>query len=253
LTATYSTANIAAGARDERMKLSTALLVILAFCSLVAVLVFYEKPVLADALCRQVVCPGWGLHQRWGKLFYDLGLTSLTSLIFYWILVVVPENQRRERLRRSMTQNYRLFREDVVSTLLGIIQRSYSVGQVRELATSQRAFRDFFHSPSDAEGQEWWHAVQNRIREHHIASLTIALELFRDEIAFLLNNADVRDDEAFAFFRRLSDAITSAKVPNATDSPADAILGFIWQALSGWNAVSGYPEHDVIADMIRKI
>jgi hypothetical protein len=79
------------------------------------------------------------------------------------------------------------------------------------------------------------------------------MEIFRDEMLFVLNNTDVPDEEPFEFFKRLSNAIYLMKNATLDYDSTKSLCGFLWTVFAGWNWVSGYRERDVIEEMIKAI
>jgi hypothetical protein len=56
---------------------------------------------LRNALFRRANFPEWLHPQSWLKLLYDLGVGSLVSPFFYWLVVRIPEREKRKRIKRS--------------------------------------------------------------------------------------------------------------------------------------------------------
>jgi hypothetical protein len=81
-------------ARIIKQPLDIALMVI-AIISLAALFLAHEEPFARDALCRATkFCPTIANAKAWNKIFYDLAAGALVSLIFYGLIVRVPDYQR---------------------------------------------------------------------------------------------------------------------------------------------------------------
>jgi hypothetical protein len=79
------------------------------------------------------------------------------------------------------------------------------------------------------------------------------MEIFRDEIAFILNNTDIPRDEPFQFLKRLSTVIYSKKGVTLDYNELKSFGRFLWEIFSGWDWISGYRKEDIIQRMIDDI
>jgi hypothetical protein len=68
-----------------------------------------------------------------------------------------------------------------------------------------------------------------------------------------LNNADIPDDRAYEFLKRLSAAIFCLKDASIRYDEIKPLSGFLWQIFAGWDFISGYKKEDVIKEMIDSI
>jgi hypothetical protein len=65
-----------------------------------------EGPFARDALCSQIkFCPEISNAKAWQKIIYDLAVGALVSLLFYVLVVRVPDYQKRphQPIRRNIT------------------------------------------------------------------------------------------------------------------------------------------------------
>jgi hypothetical protein len=196
-------------------------------------------------------CPLVGNGEAWSKIAYDLGIGGLTSLMFYILLVRLPDSQRRRRTKRSLAGHYKAFKEDLISTILGVGVVSYAADEVVRLM-DQKAFREYFEEPV-SDGQNRWHRFLNNIEAHHIRDILTTMEIFRDEISYTLNTTYIPDDKPFEFLKRLSAAIYLQKDATPEYEPVKQLSRFLWELLAGWNFVTGYRERDIVQEMIDAI
>ena len=67
----------------------------------------HEEPFARDALCSTFkICPVIADAKAWNKIFYDLAVGALVSLLFYFLLVRVPEFQKRRRIKKSLRTQF---------------------------------------------------------------------------------------------------------------------------------------------------
>jgi hypothetical protein len=211
-----------------------------------------EDPAARNELCRWTgFCPFSEHAVALNKALYDVGLGGLVSLVFYTLLVRLPEGQRRRRIKRSLKENYRSFKRDCIATILSYADGTYAYDLVDQLA-DQKAFRDYFQEEVE-DGQDRWDRFINKLDERGHQELLTTMEIFRDEIAFVLNNTDIPRDKPFEFFKRLARVIYSNKDTDVGYDSIKPFARFLWSVLSGFDFVSGYRETDIVEEMIRAI
>jgi hypothetical protein len=72
------------------------------------------------------------------------------------------------------------------------------------------------------------------------------MEYLRQEISFLMHNADISESEAFELLKGLSEAMLLQK---NTTTDYDTMKSF----LRFWDWVEGYRERDIVEEMIESI
>ena len=73
------------------------------------------------------------------------------------------------------------------------------------------------------------------------------MEIFRDELTFVLNNTDIPKDEPFEFMKRLSNAIYSMKDVTLGYDEIKPLARFLWSVFAG------YRKEDIVKKMIDAI
>jgi hypothetical protein len=120
--------------------------------------------------------------------------------------------------------------------------------------TDQSEFRKFFLEPLDNEPRNIkWYSVLNGLKEHHLKDILVVLEIFMNEVAYVLNNVNINDPKVFAFFKRLSQAVYQLKNSNLGYDEIKPLDHFIWEILGGCSIVDGRRDYDVVKIMINKI
>ena len=79
------------------------------------------------------------------------------------------------------------------------------------------------------------------------------MEIFRDELAFVLNNTDIPKDKPFEFLKRLSAAIYSMKDVTLGYDESKPLASFLWNVFAGWDQITGYRKEDIVKKMIAAI
>jgi hypothetical protein len=212
----------------------------------------HEDPFVRDALCARIgFCPVIANAKAWNKIFYDLAAGALISLIFYGLVVRLPDYQKRRRIKRSLAHHYKNFREDCIAIMLMVSDGTFEWG-FHEALIEQDKFREYFQekvSPSE----DRWDAFQNKLNEHYLQELIMKTEILRDEISFVLNNIEIPNDRPFEFLKRLSAAILSMRNTTLGYDETKQFSNFLWSVFAGWDVISGYRDRDIIGEMIKAI
>jgi hypothetical protein len=235
----------------QRRSLDLFLAIIFIVC--VAVLFLsHEDPFVRDALCARIgFCPTFANAKAWNKISYDVAVGTLVSLVLYGLVVRLPDHQRRRRLKQSLELHYKNFRQDCIEIMLLVADGSYR-GGLPEALLEQDKFREYFKQQVKP-NTDRWHEFLNNLEEYHLRKLQTHMEIFRDELIFILNNTDIQKDEAFEFLKRLSAAIYSLKSVTPDYDEVKPLAGFLWNVFAGWDWVEGYRKEDIIKKMIDEI
>jgi hypothetical protein len=160
---------------------------------------------MRSSVLRTGFCSTFAYAKAWYKVFYDLGIGALVSLAFYYIVVRLPEYQRRQRLKRSLELHYRAFRLNCIEIMLAVADGGYTGGQAEALLDPEE-FKKYFKQKVTPD-KERWHEFMNNLNEFYLVRLQTLMEQLRDELMFVLNNTDIPKDEPFEFLKRLSAAM----------------------------------------------
>lgn len=209
-----------------------------------------------DPAARIAILRGWLPESDWHakaiyKFIYDFGVSGLASMLFYALLVRLPELRKRRRMRRNLERQYRNFKRDCLYEILGIVNVTIDPKLVTELE-DQKSFKTYFKTQQTA-AQDRWHVFLNNIQEHHLASILQALERLYEEVTFTVETVDIPDDETFEFFKQYQDAMHAVRSSRIGYDEIKPLSRFLWEVLSGFNFVTGYRGEDVVAKMIRAI
>jgi hypothetical protein len=185
------------------------------------------------------------------KALYDSGIGGLVSVLFYLLLVRVPENAKRRRVRRSLERQFKRFKQDCLYVMLGVVNGVINPELADELL-DQKSFRSYFRVPQTA-GQDRWHVFLNQLDETGLNQILRSFEILREEVNYALGATDIPTDQAFDFLKRVSVAIHSVQRTNLGYDEIKPLSGFLWEIFSGFNFISGYQEEDIFAKMIRSI
>lgn len=213
----------------------------------------HEDPWVRRMLCEVVGCFRSDQATFWNKLFYDMAIGTLLSLIFYWLLVRLPEAAKNRRLQHRLKRHYQGMKQEIVIQLLFAVEGSASLEIVEKLATDPVAFRNYFYA---AERARWYRAM-NRFDSPDTAyfdAVKVAISDFTNEVDFTVDHADIGDDELFEDLKNLS-----LLLQNATSRPKDyngtkAFFGILQMLVGGWGGgMIGTMDHDRIGQLIDRL
>jgi len=171
----------------KRRRLLDVLLAIIAVVSVAVVLLLHEDPFARIAVCNHIgFCPTFAHAKAFYKMFYDLGVGALVTLAFYFLVVRLPDYQRRQRLKRSLELHYRAFRLNCIELMLLVADGE--LGSVKpEALLDPEKFREYFKQRVMPD-KERWHEFFNNLDKFYLGQLQTLMEQFRDELIFILNN-----------------------------------------------------------------
>jgi hypothetical protein len=227
------------------------LLLSLAVVSIAAILLGHENPYMRATLCAHVPCPRIANSHAWEKIAYDLGIGSIISLFFYWLVVRLPENTKRGRIRNSFALHFRQFKEDTIATILTVTDGSYEYGFHQELVDQQK-FREYFEQ-KDEEGNERWYAFYNNMTRANLQELGLHLEVLRSEILFTMAAVDIEDRQVLEFMKRFSANIVRYRSTTLDYDSMKSFGNFMWEILAGESSVTGQMKRDYFLAMINDI
>ena len=79
------------------------------------------------------------------------------------------------------------------------------------------------------------------------------MEIFRDELSYIINNTDIPNDEPFEFIKRLSAIIYKMKNVTLDYDDTKLLARFLWDVFAGFSIIDGYRKDDIIQKMINAI
>lgn len=191
-------------------------------------------------------------NNSYSALVNSFSVGFVISVIFYFIVVYLPESQRKARIYRSMEWQYRIFKESCINIFL-ILSDSQEY-EHRENLLNQEEFRRYFKNNNKC-NENRWYAVANEIQgnEYYLNEIIYELRMLNDEIKFIRSSVDIHDEEAFLFLKRLSHMIHRMESTKPDYDDIKSFTGFLWSLFTGWSFIEGYRKADVVAEMLERI
>lgn len=230
-------------------KLDRYLPVVLAAISVLAVLgmfAFSGDPVvrfLQDSNVKYVLL-GFGYEN---SIAFNLCIGFLTSVFFWFLVVYIPECNRKSLLRDNFQRRYQDFRESTIQIMLWCSEGIHD-SQLPKQLLNQIAFRTYF----DADNKKRWYEFLNGLQDNddRMRDLLLELDLLSQEVGYLLNHINIQDPKVHDFFKRLNEHIYRLRHATVYSNDMVKYVGnFLWEINSNWNFITGYQNHDPISTM----
>lgn len=184
-------------------------------------------------------------------IVFNLSVGYLSSTIFWILVVYLPDQSRRGLLRETLATRYKEFKNEIVQTFIWAAGEGQDIQFVEDLANDHMKFKEYFGSSSDR-----WYAVLNGIQGSKLRmhELHLAMKMFSDEVAYVLNNVPIDDPSVHRVFKRLNENIFRLR-ESETDlyNQVKYVGNFLWGVLARWSMIEGQLEDDIVERMIARI
>lgn len=185
------------------------------------------------------------------QIIFDVAVGIVVGLFIYVLIVWLPEQRKRARVKRQLSRQYDGFKEECIHVFFSALGHSYDPEIIPKLK-DRSFFREYFKEKV-SEDQERWHAVLNGLDDALVKRLVVELEILAAEVHYALTVIDIDNEDAFAFLKRLTEILYRHRNWTADYDDVKQLSGFMWSVYTGWSVIDGYTNKDVIADMIAAI
>lgn len=185
------------------------------------------------------------------QIIFDITVGVIVGLFIYVLVVRLPEQQKRRRLRANLRRHYDELKEATILQFLWACNASASSELIEHLK-DRHNFRSYFKERV-TDSQDRWHAVLNGLDETKISDIVHELRQFRREVEYVMSAVDVADPQVFGFMKGLTRILSGGERWSENYDHVKALGGFTWSMHTGWDWVHGYTGKDSIADMIDRI
>ncbi|MCY0095709.1 hypothetical protein [Hoeflea ulvae] len=206
-------------------------------------------PFVRNELCN-LWCPRSANPQFWNAIIFDLSVGAISSVIFYLLLVALPDTRRHQKLKRSLLRRYEEFRRECVSQLL-YASGNASIGMSEvEVLMKPSSFKDHFY------GDPWQTAASAfNYDEHHcyLEDTKLAAQRFKAEVDYVLDQVDIDDDEIFERLKLLSDSLDRLTRTTREYDSVKSLFRDLWAIFTGWDFSDGQYGRDRIRELLEAI
>lgn len=182
---------------------------------------------------------------------YDLSVGFIVSAIFYWMVVYLPESNRKKIIHSGLNEQYDRFRRSCISNFL-ILSSSQSYPH-RDALLDQEEFKRYFKNNNE-KGENRWDAVANGLQENefYLREIVYELRMLNDEIRFIRSTLNIKDVEVYESLGRLSRGIARMEYTTQDYDEIKSLCRSLWEIFTGWSWVSGYSKSNLIQEMLEK-
>lgn len=186
------------------------------------------------------------------EVLYSIFLALLVSCIFYTGTVVVPEIQRRNRIRNGLKKQYHSFKMSCIDLFL-IASNSQDYTD-RDNLLNHKEFRRYFTIRTKGT-QERWDLVATSIDDgdYIFDELVNEFEFLLHEINYARANLEIYDDDVEEFMRNMVQIVHLLKATKPGTDDYKYFCRTLWSIFTRWDFVSGQRENDIFETMIDRI
>lgn len=240
--------------RKTRQKITLSVLFVVGLYGAFAgsnepILPFLKETAIAPVLYR--------LHLG-NSIVFNLSIGILVSLLFWFLLVGIPQANRRHIIKTNLQRQYLEFKRNVIQILIWSADSAVDTFKVEQLLDHSR-FKAYF---KDNESERWY-AAMNGLQKNslRLQELIAEIEIFSQEISYTLNNVEFEDHDAFVFFRHMQSYLFRFRdeyhfrlmTDGEKYDQVKALGRFVWEILARWSFAGGQAQEDVIQKTIDDI
>ncbi len=189
------------------------------------------------------------------NFIYAVSISIIAACIFYIFNIFLPEQKRKTIIKQDFEDQYLYFKKECIYIFLSAFGKSINTKLVQKLCDLDEFQKHFKEKCGNA--QIRWDKVATELdcNKIFLKDILVQLSTLRNEVAFILNNAEINDKKVLSFFKLLSQNVYSYRERgiNMDYDEKKRLLQFLWQLFSGWSFIDGYREEDIVKIMIQKI
>lgn len=186
------------------------------------------------------------------EVLHSIFVALLVSCIFYVGIVVVPELQRRKRIRNGLSKQYLSFKKSCIDLfLIASNSQEYSG---RENLLDHQEFRRYFLIRVKG-SQDRWDLVATSVDngDYIFEELVNEFEFLIREINYARSNVEIYDDDVEEFFSRMIQIVHRLKATKPGTDDYKYFCRTLWSIFTRWDFAVGQSEDDIIETMIERI
>jgi hypothetical protein len=227
---------------------------LLAICFLVVTLYFAFE--VLDSIDQNV-----GSLKPFAGMFSvgsDFFLGVFISFLFYYLVVVVPENRRREAIKTNLSFQYKRIKEDILYQVIFASQQGgrkdlRADTETLEKLSTVEGFRETFSEGREAD--EGFYAFRNHMSADvpEFREIIFGFKMLAEQIDFVMHNYPISDPEVFRLLNNLKHAFRHVEFSGPGYDEEKAVSRLIWEIFGGSDWVNGPRDYDLIERMIAEI
>lgn len=180
------------------------------------------------------------------------------SFLFYYLVVVVPENRKRATIKLNFAFQYRLIKEEILTQVLfasqqggrkDLVVNSETIAKLSSVA----GFREIFEG--GRESNEGFYAFRNHMSGDvpEFREILFSFKMLADQLDFIMHNYAVTDEDLFKLLGNLKHTFLYLDYAGPGYDQEKRLSKVIWEIFGGADLISGKRDYDLIEKMITEI
>jgi hypothetical protein len=230
------------------IKLNQVLMVISIICLVLVFKTSDEAPIFRGELFD------WFFSQFsiGNAILFNLASGLLISIWFYFLVVYLPDVKRQKRIKKHFVMQYLVFREQVITHILGSCGESYNSDLLNKL-TNPHEFKVYFDEKVTY-GQTRWQVFISNADSVVVQRILSEFIAFKEATLYLLSKVDIEDEEVHAFLHHFNSiTITLIDTPVDDYDSMKKFSGYLREIFAGFSWSSGSRDYDYFAKMLEKL
>jgi len=186
------------------------------------------------------------------SILFNISTGILASIWFYFLVIALPSNIKKNRIKRHFILQYHEFRKQLIIHILKNSKEPFTQRLAEELKDVKK-FRTYFYTQV-IPNQNRWFIFTSTVSEEALNDMLTEFESFKEAITFLLINIEIQDEAVFYFLHQVRKFVITQRNMRTDDYfSMKAYFDFLWQMLGGFNKADGYKEYDSFEIMFKRI
>jgi hypothetical protein len=181
----------------------------------------------------------------------SLSTSYAVTVVFYLLVVWLPTQRKRARIKRSVISHYKEFKLEVLGLIMHAGGKAWSLDDLEALQTPKK-FSEYFSEDETGSGMRWYE-VLNGLDDYYVSQIAMRLDILRSELHYVLVSIDIDDQEVFDFMKRLDHIVFRMSRLKSDYEDQKSWGRFLWSLYSDFDPIVGHVPHDRNLQLLEKI
>ncbi len=185
----------------------------------------------------------------WSPVVFNVSCGYLISLFMWYLFVYRPYLHERNIIKNNIVVQYKRFKWSTINLLLHACDAEDKAYNSIDELCEYKKFREFFDKAK-------WYAVLNGLSDDngYLDSIRLEIEIFYNDVSYVLNNVSFKDSEAHERFIILNENLFRLTQDYSCRVEYEkSLTTFIRSLLAQISVVDGVLDRDVVQEMIDSI
>lgn len=214
-----------------------------------------DKTLFVGSCVALVVAVGSSTHgvdcipkliSTYNDIVVNLSSGFVLSVIFYFLVVRLPERRRNRRLATNLERSFGHLRHTLSVLILRISSDEPDDSHFISKIETPDGFRKHFT-------EDHWNGFLNRIDKRGILEIKHHLRSFQEELHFTVSHMNIDRGEVFDLLKNLSSSIIQMDLYGVGYDDEKEWGRFLWSLLTNWDWAEGYMISGPIEKAIREL